>query len=173
MSKNTKIEANESAAMSKAEKRRLAAAKRKNDAEIAKAQAELQAQEQAPVEEVVEQEAVEQEASVDPIAAAVAAHNAAQENKLPSADGIVRASTVVRPVKLVHAIAANMYEADKTVTRKDVISACVAQGIATHTARTQYQVWYTAQRNTDAAQAMRDAKIPNVNRTEPKLETSP
>lgn len=168
MSKNTKIEANESSTLSKAEKRRLTAAKRKNAAEIAKVQEELQAQAQAPVEETVEQEA-----PVDPIAAAVAAHNAAQENKLPSTEGIVRASTVVRPVKLVHAIAANMYEADKTVTRKDVISACVAQGIATHTARTQYQVWYTAQRNTDAAQAMRDAKIPNVNRTEPKLETSP
>lgn len=118
----------------------------------------------ATVEHVVEQ---------DPVAAAVAAHNATlAAPALPNANGIVRASVVVRPVKLVHAIAAGMYAADPAVTRKVVIAACVAQGIATHTARTQYQVWFQAQRNTNATAAAQAQARPNVGRTEPKLESA-
>lgn len=47
------------------------------------------------------------------------------------------ASTVDSPVKRVWAIADSMPEAK----RKDVIAACVAEGIAFFTARTQYQKW--------------------------------
>lgn len=47
------------------------------------------------------------------------------------------ASTVESPVKRVWAIADSMPEAK----RKDVIAACVAEGIAFFTARTQYQKW--------------------------------
>ncbi|HBP5740821.1 hypothetical protein [Pseudomonas aeruginosa] len=47
------------------------------------------------------------------------------------------ASTVASPVKRVWAIADSMPEAK----RKDVIAACVEEGIAFFTARTQYQKW--------------------------------
>ncbi|MEV2063535.1 hypothetical protein ABZQ88_10320 [Pseudomonas aeruginosa] len=47
------------------------------------------------------------------------------------------ASTVESPVKRVWVIADSMPE----VKRKDVIAACVAEGIAFFTARTQYQKW--------------------------------
>lgn len=47
------------------------------------------------------------------------------------------ASTVESPVKRVWAIADSMPEAK----RKDVIAACVKEGIAFFTARTQYQKW--------------------------------
>lgn len=47
------------------------------------------------------------------------------------------ASTVESPVKRVWAIADSMPDAK----RKDVIAACVAEGIAFFTARTQYQKW--------------------------------
>ncbi len=47
------------------------------------------------------------------------------------------ASTVESPVKRVWAIADSMPDAK----RKDVIAACVEEGIAFFTARTQYQKW--------------------------------
>lgn len=47
------------------------------------------------------------------------------------------ASTVESPVKRVWAIADSMPEAK----RKDVIAACVEEGITFFTARTQYQKW--------------------------------
>jgi hypothetical protein len=41
------------------------------------------------------------------------------------------------------------YKADEMTARegarrKDVVEACIAQGVAYHTARTQYQSWFTA-----------------------------
>lgn len=51
--------------------------------------------------------------------------------------------TGVGPTKQVWRIAESMAGAK----RKDVIAACVEQGIAFGTARTQYQQWYTANRN--------------------------
>jgi hypothetical protein len=51
-------------------------------------------------------------------------------------------STVAKPVRRVHEIADSMPGA----RRKDVVAACVAEGIAMHTARTQYQVWFRNQR---------------------------
>ena len=51
-------------------------------------------------------------------------------------------SEVENPVALVHQIATEMVGA----RRKDVIAACEARGVAFHTARTQYQVWFRKQR---------------------------
>jgi DNA-directed RNA polymerase subunit RPC12/RpoP len=56
-------------------------------------------------------------------------------------------STVERPTKLVWHIADEMFEANPEVRRKDVIAECVNRGIAFYTARTQYQQWLTATRN--------------------------
>lgn len=47
-------------------------------------------------------------------------------------------SSIERPTKKVWAIADTMPNA----SRKEVVAACLAQGIAYFTARTQYQLWY-------------------------------
>lgn len=52
-------------------------------------------------------------------------------------------STAERPTKLVWDIAESM----KGARRKEVIEECVKQGIAFNTARTQYQQWFTAVKN--------------------------
>lgn len=62
---------------------------------------------------------------------------------------IVRKSSVEKPTKRVWHIAESM----KGARRKDVIEACVNEGIAYYTARTQYQLWYTASKNDAARQA--------------------
>lgn len=53
---------------------------------------------------------------------------------------VVHASKIDSPCKRVWELAASMPDS----SRKDVIAACVEQGIATATARTQYQRWYRA-----------------------------
>lgn len=53
---------------------------------------------------------------------------------------LAETSTAIKPTKLVHEIASSMPEA----SRKDVIAACRARGIAYGTARTQYQAWFKA-----------------------------
>ena len=53
---------------------------------------------------------------------------------------IAETSTAIKPTKLVHEIASSMPGA----SRKEVIAACRARGIAFGTARTQYQAWYKA-----------------------------
>lgn len=53
---------------------------------------------------------------------------------------VVHSSNVDSPCKRVWEMAASMPDS----SRKDVIAACVEQGIATATARTQYQRWYRA-----------------------------
>lgn len=59
------------------------------------------------------------------------------------ADSAMRGKSVVEnPTNLVWQIAASMPGA----RRRDVIAACVDAGIAFYTARTQYQKWYTAQK---------------------------
>lgn len=65
-------------------------------------------------------------------------------------------STVEKPVALTHQIANEMEQAALEAgapapRRKDVIAACVAQGIAINTARTQYQVWFKNKRRGAAA----------------------
>jgi hypothetical protein len=54
--------------------------------------------------------------------------------------GYISRSAIASPVARVHAIATSMPGA----ARKDVIAACLAEGIATCTAKTQYQVWFKA-----------------------------
>lgn len=49
----------------------------------------------------------------------------------------LRESTVANPVKTVWKIADSM----RNAKRKDVITKCVAEGVAFYTARTQYQLW--------------------------------
>lgn len=73
----------------------------------------------------------------------------------------VKASTALKPTKLVWAIADSMYEeaerraeelgqAPVYPSRKEVQEVCVSQGIASGTARTQFQHWFK-QRNESAA----------------------
>lgn len=52
--------------------------------------------------------------------------------------------STIRPTKLVWAIATQMWEENPGVTRKDVLRACGEAGIASNTARTQYQRWFKA-----------------------------
>lgn len=108
------------------------------------------------------------------VQAALDAHKQALSVPPPARSGKanVSRSTVENPVKLVHSIAASMHAADPNVTRKSIIAACEQVGIATHTAKTQYQIWRTAARN-DAAAAARSQTVSvppaAVARTEPKL----
>lgn len=60
---------------------------------------------------------------------------------------ITRKSSIERPTKAVWDIAEELTEKDPSIRRKDVIAECVARGIAYYTARTQYQQWLTATRN--------------------------
>lgn len=85
------------------------------------------------------------------INAVLAQHLASSGQVSAGSDKVaVSRSSVVRPVKLVHCIASEMYEQNPDMKRKDVIAACEAVGIATHTARTQYQIWAQAMRNDHA-----------------------
>lgn len=60
---------------------------------------------------------------------------------------ITNKSTVERPTKLVWDIAESMTKANPQVKRKEVLEECVKQGVAYYTARTQYQQWLQASRN--------------------------
>jgi hypothetical protein len=62
----------------------------------------------------------------------------------------VHRSTVDSPTKLVWHIADEMIAKNPEVARKTVIAECVKQGIAFYTARTQYQQWLTAHRESEA-----------------------
>lgn len=85
------------------------------------------------------------------INAVIAKHLAATAPETSGSSKVpVSRSSVIRPVKLVHVIASEMYEQNPEMKRKDVIAACEAAGIATHTARTQYQIWAQAMRNDSA-----------------------
>lgn len=59
------------------------------------------------------------------------------------------ASNVKNPCLLVWETAEKMPGAK----RKDVIAACVAKGVAYYTARTQYQHWLVAVRNSQSPEA--------------------
>lgn len=63
-----------------------------------------------------------------------------------------RKSEISSPVKTVWHIADAMKANNAQVRRKDVIAACIAQGIATYTAMTQYQLWF-AEHKADAKPA--------------------
>lgn len=74
----------------------------------------------------------------------------------------VNKSSVASPVKLVHIIASKMYAENPAVVRKDVIAECEKAGIATHTARTQYQIWSSA-RKADEERTRQAASAPPKN----------
>lgn len=67
-------------------------------------------------------------------------------------------SRISNPVQFVWALAEEMIKADPTARRKDIINAAIDAGVAGYTARTQYQAWYTAQRETQRQAAKRDAE---------------
>lgn len=75
----------------------------------------------------------------------------------------VRQSTVDKPVKRVWAVADEMIAADPNVTRKEVQAECVRRGIASGTARTQYQAWSTARKAAALNQAHADALSAKLN----------
>lgn len=54
---------------------------------------------------------------------------------------VVHTSTVQNPVKAFLDLASAMYAENKDVTRKEILEAVAKAGIATYTARTQYQIW--------------------------------
>lgn len=65
-----------------------------------------------------------------------------------------RVSEIESPCVKVWAIA----EAMQGERRKDIIAACVDHGVAYYTARTQYQHWFTAKKNDQAAAERAAAK---------------
>lgn len=87
--------------------------------------------------------AAELEMPADVVAEQVAAE-AAAERQANASMGVAgaqpRLSTAIRPTKLVWEIADTMPKA----SRKEVMAACVAAGVAYGTARTQYQAWFKA-----------------------------
>lgn len=58
--------------------------------------------------------------------------------------GHINKSSVKGPVKRVHTICTEMFKANPATQRKEVIARCVSEGIATHTAATQYARWKKA-----------------------------
>lgn len=81
--------------------------------------------------------------------------NAQQSESMVDGKIWIRISSVPKPTKLVWAIADEMNAAARDAgqpapTRKEVQDECIRRGIATGTARTQYQAWKTA---TDNARA--------------------
>lgn len=70
-----------------------------------------------------------------------------------TADGVLHKSVITNPCQFVWDMAEQM----KGSRRCDVVNACTAAGVATHTARTQYQRWYSANKADEqrlAAQAV-------------------
>lgn len=141
---------------------------------LADAPAEIeQAEPEAEAEAEQEQLATEQEVNPEPEAEVSAEEWAAliekqkaeadeqanaqstREAQLPNGKPWFRFSTIEKPTKMVHVIADWMYEQAeseaeesgepvKYPSRKEVQAECERQGIASGTARTQYQVWKTA-----------------------------
>jgi len=62
------------------------------------------------------------------------------EKKDTAVKSILRTSSVIKPTKMVWIVAGK----NPNAKRKDVIALCESMGIATHTARTQYQLWFSA-----------------------------
>lgn len=113
----------------------------------ARSTALLAAAEPAPTKEEWDAMVKEQEAE------AARQANQAQATSGKGKKEHVRASTAIKPTKLVWAIADEMNdqaaaEGKEAPTRAEVQAECVRRGVATGTARTQYQAWKTARDNT-------------------------
>ncbi len=95
--------------------------------------------EETPAVEAAAPEQVATASAIDPVAQAEAP---ASNDATPATETKPRKSTVASPVRQVWAIADSIPGAK----RKDIVAACVEQGIAFFTARTQYQKWNQARR---------------------------
>lgn len=94
--------------------------------------------------------------AIDETLAAEAAELKKQKHKAENTtiqDEILRVSEIESPCATVWAIAEQMEEADPNVRRKDIIQACVDQGIAYYTARTQVQHYKQAKKEAEATRA--------------------
>lgn len=95
-------------------------------------------QDEAPAEEMSDEELAakmvqaDAQANMTEIVEGVPTISASNEN-------LVRESSVTRPCKLVWELA----DTHKGKPRKDIIAMAVSMGVATNTARTQYQAWYS------------------------------
>lgn len=96
--------------------------------------------------------------------AADALANAQQATStLPNGKIWIHVSSVPKPTKLVWKIADEMVAAAKAAgkpapTRKEVQDECIRRGIASGTARTQYQAWFNANQN-DQKNAQKAAEL--------------
>ncbi len=72
----------------------------------------------------------------------------ARAPKTESKPDRVKTSTVPNPVKFVWALAEEMRAADPNVTRKAIVDACIAKGVAFYTAKTQVQRFLKAKKTT-------------------------
>lgn len=81
-------------------------------------------------------EAAPVEVKVEPVA----------EIEVEPAQVVIRKSAAIKPCTLVWNIADEMPNAK----RKDVIAAAIAAGVATYTARTQYQLWFATKKEMQA-----------------------
>lgn len=96
----------------------------------------------APVEPIAE-------VVVEPEQVAVAEAAPAEAEAAPVAEVervVIRKSAAIKPCTLVWNIADEMPNAK----RKDVIAAAIAAGVATYTARTQYQLWFATKKEMQA-----------------------
>lgn len=59
---------------------------------------------------------------------------------------VVAKSTVADPVHFVWDTADKMRAADPKARRCEIVAFCIKSGVATHTARTQFQRWHEAQK---------------------------
>ena len=59
----------------------------------------------------------------------------------PEKKAYIYTSSIEKPCETVRRIADEMYEADAAVTRMQIINACIEAGVATGTARKQYNDW--------------------------------
>lgn len=83
------------------------------------------------------------------------ANAAASEQALPNGKVWIHVSSVVKPTKFVWQVADEMIAAAREAgkpepTRKQVQDECIRRGVASGTARTQYQAWKTARDNARA-----------------------
>ena len=85
----------------------------------------------------------EPEVVVEPEAEAVIEPEAVikPEPKIAPKATYITISSIEKPCEAVRRIANEMYAADSTVTRMQIINACIEAGVATGTARKQYNDW--------------------------------
>lgn len=111
---------------------------------------------------VVAQEVAPEEQALENVDAAAA------DNM--TADGVLRKSVVDNPCRFVWDMADAMFS--EGAKRKDIIAACVAAGVATYTARTQYQKWFAAHKSDQERAAKQQESVGIRGRMAPPLSRS-